>query len=266
MRLKAVLMTVFGLGIAGGSVFLANSVLTNSNAAPSVSGPEMVDVVVARVPIGFGQALDEHLLTTQEWPADSVPNGTFSDISDLVSKDRSDRRRAKAYVFEGEVLLQSKVSAPGDKVTIVHKLGENTRAMAIKVDAVTAVGGFVTPGDFVDIVLTQGAREEMRAVTILQNIRVIGVDQTSEELNEAPEVARTVTVEVTPEQGQRLALAQQAGLLSLTLRTPEASEDEPLEIIDLRDLMHEESPMPDEKRAQTIVVRRAGAVEVVEIN
>lgn len=266
MRLKAILMVVFGVGVAGGSVFLANGILSSDAAAPASSGPAMVDVVVARGPIGFGQALEPRLLITQSWPANSVPKGSFSSISDVVPEDESDRRRAKAYVFEGEVLLETKVSAPGDKVTIVHKLGQNTRAMAIKVDAVTAVGGFVTPGDFVDIVLTQGARDEMRAVTILQNIRVIGVDQTSEEQNEAPEVARTVTVEVTPEQGQRLALAQQAGLLNLTLRTPEDSQDEPLEIIDLRDLLQEEVAVEEQRRAQTITVRRAGAVEIVEIN
>ena len=88
--------------------------------------------------------------------------------------------------------------------------------MAIEVDAVSGVGGFVTPGDRVDVVLTQGNNDNLRAVTILQNVRVIGVDQTSDEEKDQPGVARTITFEVSPADGQKLALAQKAGSLSLT--------------------------------------------------
>ena len=165
-----------------------------------------------------------------------------------------------------ELVLASKLSAPGEKVTIVQKLGTNTRAMAIKVDAVTAVGGFVTPGDYVDVLMTQGGGDELSTVTILQNIRVIGVDQTAEEQTDTPEVAQTVTVEVTPEDGQKLALAQKAGTLSLTLRTLDNVLDQPLQMIELTDLLQKESPVEELKKKRTIVVRRGSAVEVVELN
>ena len=66
----------------------------------------------------------------------------------------------RSRLFSGEILLASKLSSFGDKVTLVQKLGENARAMAIKVDAVTAVGGFVTPGDYVDIDMTQGSKQD----------------------------------------------------------------------------------------------------------
>ena len=225
----------------------------------------MVDVVVARPPIGFGQAIEGHLVTTQPWPADSVPEGAFTELAAVLASNPSDVRRAKAPLFAGEVLLASKLSAPGEKVTIVQKLGANTRAMAIKVDAVTAVGGFVTPGDYVDILMTQGDGDELRTVTILQNIRVIGVDQTAEEQTDKPEVAQTVTVEVTPEDGQKLALAQKAGTLSLTLRTLDNVVDEPLQMIDLRDLLQKELPVEEVKKKKTVVVRRGNVGEIVEL-
>ena len=125
------------------------------------------------------------------------------------------------------------VSGFGEKVTIVQALAPGHRAMSIKVNAETGVGGFVTPGDRVDILLTQGRNETLKTVTILQNARVIGVDQTADTRADSPEIARTVTVEVSPEEGQRLALAQSAGTLSLTLCTLEATNDAPLESIGL---------------------------------
>lgn len=167
-------------------------------------------------------------------------------------------------------MLASKVSGFGEKVTVVQNLAPNTRAMAIKVDAVTAVGGLITPGDRVDIVLTQGQSESMRAVTILQNIRIVGVDRQTDERSEQSAVAGTVTVEVTPEQGQALALAQKAGTLSLTLRTLDAEPNRKLESVALEDILNSRTAdpeAPDEGPAKTTIkVRRANAVETVEIN
>ena len=263
MRLKSIFVTLVGLGIAGGSVFMGRELLLDPGA--NAAEPAMVDVVVARAPIGFGQAIEGHLLATQPWPKDSVPDGAFIELAAVLPRDGSDPRRARAPLFPGEVVLASKLSAPGEKVTIVQKLGANTRAMAIKVDAVTAVGGFVTPGDYVDILMTQGSGDELRAVTILQNVRVIGVDQTAEEQTDAPEVAQTVTVEVTPEDGQKLALAQKAGTLSLTLRTLDKVVDQPLQMIDLRDLLQKESPVEEVKKKKIVVVRRGNVGEIVEL-
>ena len=106
----------------------------------------------------------------------------------------------------------------------------------------------------------------MRTVTILQNIRVIGVDQEADEQSDSPEIARTVTVEVTPEEGQRLALAQKAGTLSLTLRTLEAAEDVPLEAINLSDVLREQPLENDTRRRKTIIVRRGTEVSETEVN
>ena len=163
------------------------------------------------------------------------------------------------------MVLASKISEFGEKVTIVQTLGKNTRAMAINVNAQTSVGGFVTPGDSVDILLTQGSGASLRAVTILQNIRVVGVDQQADEQNEQANVAKTVTVEVSPEEGQKLALAQKAGTLRLTLRTLDSDVDAPLESIRLSDIIRENSPT-EEGPKRTVTVRRAGtSIEKVEV-
>jgi pilus assembly protein CpaB len=132
------------------------------------------------------------------------------------------------------------------------------------VSAETAAGGFVTPGDYVDVILTQGGGEELRAVTILQNIRVIAVDQDANERSDAPQISQTVTVDVTPQQGQTLALAQRAGRLSLMLRDFSTEDDQPMRSLRLSDVLLEESPVPEEVvRARTITVRRGTETETV---
>ncbi len=266
MRIRPIISTLFGIAIASGSVYLAKDhIQFKANTASVSPDADLVEIYVARSEIAFGQTIEAHNVTIHPWPREALPAGVFTEIDVLVPDNRRQLRRAKGRFYPGEVMLLSKVSNFGEKVTLVQKLGENTRAMAIEVDAVTAVGGFVTPGDHVDIVLTQGAKQELRAVTILQNIRVIGVDQQSEELSDQPEIARTITVEVTPQQGQRLALAQKAGTLSLTLRTLDNVEDEPMEMVRLRDLLQEEGPVEKVEAQPTVTVRRGTETEVVTI-
>lgn len=261
MRLSSLLLVVTGLGAAGGSVYLAQDILT-AQAARQTTTEEAttIGVLVAGRDIAFGQAIEAQLVTTIHWPRESVPAGIFTDPADLLPAAGVEPRRARKAIAQGELILNSRVSDWGEKVTIVQSLAENHRAMAIKVDAETAVGGFVTPGDFVDVLLTQGRNEAMRTVTILQNVRVIGVDQDANEATDTPEVARTVTVEVTPDEGQRLALAQQAGTLSLTLRNQIGAEDKPLELLRLSDLLQEVSPVPENAASPKIVVRRGTLV------
>lgn len=267
MRIGSIITTFMGVSLAAGAVFVARDQLFEANgAATAGDAPAYSEIVTATQDIQFGQVIEPHLVTLTSWPTEALPRGAVFDLDEVLSSDDSGVRRARANIVEGEVVLKTKLSGFGEKVTITQKLGENTRAMAIKVDAVTAVGGFVTPGDFVDIVLTQGKNADIRAVTILQNIRVIGVDQQSEEQKESPEVARTITVEVTPVEGQKLALAQKAGTLSLTLRTLEGVVDEPLDMVDLRDLLREKSPIEEIEKAPTIKVRRGSTVEVVDID
>ncbi|WP_170363423.1 Flp pilus assembly protein CpaB [Ruegeria arenilitoris] len=261
MRLKSLMMTILGVGLAGGAVMIAQEQLRRSQAA---ADPTIVRVVAAAEEIPFGSPIEGHKLTAIDWPADSVPAGVFTSFEDVLPTAGVDPRRAKRALAQGEILLASKVSDFGEKVTIVQTLGENNRAMAINVDAQTGVGGFVTPGDFVDIVLTQGKNESLRAVTILQNIRVIGVDQTADEDVDQPGIARTVTVEVTPDQGQRLALAQKAGQLSLSLRSLQIQEDKPLEAIRLSDILLEKSPVAEGAPKPIVKVRR-GTTDVQEV-
>lgn len=272
MRLQSVLMTVAGLALAGGSVWFANGQLAAGGTPVVVAPAPMATVWVAGRDIAYGQTLTADDLMAQPWPVAALPEGAVSDIALILGNPEGDAqpRRARQRIAKGEPVSEFKLAAFGETVSLVQTLGANTRAMAIKVDAVTAVGGFVSSGDRVDIVLTQGHDAGLRAATILQDIRVIGIDQSTDPTGERAAVARTITVEVTPAEGQKLALAQRAGTLSLTLRTLDGVQDTALDQITLEDLLSEAvvapAPAAPVVQSRSVTVRRGNAAEIVTLN
>jgi len=240
MRLQPLLLSVLGVALAAGSVFLSEGLL-NAQPGAAATGevaaqPETTILIAPPVDIPFGAEITEADLTAQSWPTESAPAGAFSSSAVLFGPDGTPARRATELIRAGEPLLASNVSDFGEHITITYNLSPNTRAMAIEVNAATAVGGFVAPGDHVDIVLTQGRHDTLRTGTILQNTRVLGIDQDADMSQSAAREARTITVEVTPRDGQILALAQQAGVLSLTLRNGGITAPEEIDQITMHDV------------------------------
>lgn len=241
MRASSIVLALFGLAVAGGSAQLARELIMVPQA--DASNASLVTVMTAATEIKRGDLIQPHMLKPQDWPANAIPPGSFTDANLLLPPKDGEPRRALRSLVAGEVILESKISGYGEKVTVAQSLSPDSRAMAIKVDAVTAVGGFVNPGDSVDILLTRGDSESLMTDTILRNIRVVAVDQSDDELDEKPNVAATVTVEVSAEEGQVIALAQRAGTLSLALRTPDSKDAAPIERLRLSDLVPEEPPV-----------------------
>ncbi len=257
MRASSIVLALFGLAVAGGSAQLARELMTAPQ-ADAASGSSLVTIMTAASEIKRGDLIQPYMLKAQSWPAAAVPAGSFSDTTTLLPAEGGEPRRALRSLVAGEVILEGKISGFGEKVTIAQSLSPNSRAMAIKVDAVTAVGGFITPGDYVDVLLTRGDSETLMTDTILRNIRVVAVDQSDDELIDKPDIAATVTVEVTAEQGQVIALAQNAGTLSLALRTPDSKDAQPIERLRISDLV------PEPVVAPVVAVVEAAAVPVVE--
>lgn len=238
MRASSIVLALFGLAVAGGSAQLARELMTAPQ-ADAASGSALVMVMTAASEIKRGDIIQSFMLKPQSWPASAVPEGSFVDAAPLLPAEGGEPRRALRSLVAGEVILEGKISGFGEKVTIAQSLSPNARAMAIKVDAVTAVGGFITPGDYVDVLLTRGSAETLMTDTILRNIRVVAVDQSDDELIDKPDIATTVTVEITAQQGQVIALAQNAGTLSLALRTPDSKDALPTERLRIGDLVPE---------------------------
>ena len=147
MRIMSILVAFVGIGVAAGSAQLARDLLAPPPAVANVEKPQMVTIVTASREIDRGDILDATMFTTQTWPREALPVDAFTDLTPLLPAADGKPRRALRSMVPGEVVLASKVSDFGEKVTIVQSIAPGARAMAIKVDAVTAVGGLVTPGD-----------------------------------------------------------------------------------------------------------------------
>ena len=251
MRASSIILALFGLAVAGGSAQLARELMTAPQ-ADAASAAALVTVMTAAAEIRRGDIIQPFMLKPQSWPAAAVPPGSFTDTTPLLPAEGGEPRRALRSLVAGEVILEGKISGFGEKVTIAQSLSPNSRAMAIKVDAVTAVGGFITPGDYVDVLLTRGNDATLMTDTILRNIRVVAVDQSDDELIDKPDIAATVTVEITAEQGQVIALAQNAGTLSLALHTPDSKDAMPIERLRISDLVPEPVVAPVVEVAEAV--------------
>jgi len=142
--------------------------------------------------------------------------------------------------------LKSKVTGFGERATISAQLTPGMRAFTLRIDSVSGVAGFLLPNDRVDIFMTRNNADGLSANLLMQNVKVIAVDQFSDKESNQARVARTATVEVSPKDAQALALAQQVGRLTLSLRQIDEIEttDEP-SVVRLKDIIQtEEAPAP----------------------
>lgn len=197
----------------------------------AMKGPvlETVKVVVATHPLNFGDTIQKELLRVVDWPKDAAPEGVFTSLDEIFSED--ERRVALRNIEPNELILRSRVSGFGGKATLSQVITPGLRATAIRVDDVVGVAGFVLPGDRVDILLTRQVGKDRRNLitdVLIQNVRVLGVDQLANERAESPVVAKAATVEVTPRQAQKLSLAARVGSLTLSLRNLVNGEGDPV--------------------------------------
>jgi len=193
--------------------------------------PSTLPIVIAANDLSFGDELTAEALRVVQYPEDAVPLGSFTSIDDIFL-DTSNRTVVLSQMRLNEPLLNYKISGPGGKGSLSARIKEGYRAAAIRVDDVTGVAGFIVPGDFVDVIYARDAEsrnneDDLIADVLLQNIKVLGIDQNQNDTSSAADVARTVTVEVKNEDAQRLHLALDSGQLSLTLRAAGETAVEP---------------------------------------
>ncbi|MDO9525116.1 MAG: Flp pilus assembly protein CpaB [Gemmobacter sp.] len=281
MRMVFGLVLVVGLALAGFAVFMAQSyigttqaALERERAARVKMGPT-VEVFVVNKPVEFGHVLTPEDVQKIYWPKSALPETAFTDQALLFPGDGSKQRTIVRSMEKFEPLLATKVTEPGEDAGLTTRLARGMRAFAIKVDVSSGVSGFVRPGDRIDVYWTgstQGlsidgmATGEMTKL-IESGVTVAAVDQTSNADRAASNtIARTVTVEATPQQVARLAQAQATGRLALSLvgtgdETEAAATD-----VDKRGLLGIAEATPEvivEKKVCSI--KKRSGVEVVEI-
>jgi pilus assembly protein CpaB len=191
-------------------------------------------IVVAAKPLRYGMELNADSLREIPWSQDAVPKGAFNSISEILA---SGKRVVLAPVEANEPVLALKVTGAGQRATLSSLVQDGMKAVTIRVNDVEGVGGFVLPGDRVDVVLTrQSDKDKASTEIVLQNARVLAVDQSADVSADKPTVAKAVTLEVSTDQAQRVWLASSVGNLSLLLRKAGETSAESTKRVTLSDL------------------------------
>jgi pilus assembly protein CpaB len=217
----------------------------------------MQTVVVAKQPLRFGAELNASMLEEVPWPVESMPAGAFKKISDLL---HGGRRVVLTAIEPNEPVLALKVTGPGQRATLSALVKPGMKAVTIRVNDVEGVGGFVQPGDRVDVVLTrQIDKGSATTEVVLQNTKVLAVDQIADERAAKAAVPKSVTLEVSTVEAQKIWLASSVGNLSLLLRKAGDTAENKTRKITLNDLSGNEVVSSGKEASTTVVVTRATA-------
>jgi pilus assembly protein CpaB len=177
------------------------------------------EIVVAAQDIPPGTTINEEvikkgMIKTTPWPKNSIPVGAFSSPQQVVGKIN------RVKILANEPILESRLAGEGAGLTVRLEAGK--RALAVRVDEIIGVSGFIVPDDRVDVILTTtplGANQDAKVSKIvLQNKRVLSVAQSTEQKDGKPQLERSITLEVSPEEAEKLSLASQEGHIVLALR------------------------------------------------
>lgn len=170
-------------------------------------------VVVASRDISRGETITDSRLTVVSWPKNNIPQGCVQEKQEVIGK------LVKADIYAEEPILTYKLVS-GDLGGLIMRIPEGKRAMTVRVNEASGVAGFISPDSRVDVLVTMdtGGKKIKASKTILQNIPVLAIGQKIEQKDNKPVVVPTVTLELLPQEAEKLSLASEEGKISLALR------------------------------------------------
>ena len=207
MTRQTALLSILAVALTCGAAY-ANWSYFSSVEAKEVP---LVPVVMAAAPISVSRLVTVEQLKIEGWPAEHVPPGSFRELSAVVA------RIPRRPFLAGELVLESGLLPEGAQGGLSPLIEPGKRAMSVKVDEVIAIAGFVKPGASVDVV----AASRKFSKVIIEDVQVLTVDQKLDDTDPSgTKNLSVVTLEVTPEQVERLAMAMRIGGIFLVLRNP----------------------------------------------
>lgn len=268
---RAVIMIAVSLIIGLAAVFLASNWVRQQGSLSTSK------VVVAAKDLSLGTRLTPETLTLVDWPRNSLPPGARqgeTELGNLLKDPNSQEPRVlKVSILKGEPILEPKLAPIGTTGGLSAVIGEGKRAITVRVNDVVGVAGFALPGNYVDVIVNTesenakantNAKDKSISKIVLERILVLAVAQEAGRDETKPKVVNAVTLEVTPEQAEKLDLARSIGSLSLVLRNQVDTSPVNTAGAFKRDLLNGESepivasqPKSAEKPAvKKVVVRR----------
>jgi pilus assembly protein CpaB len=248
MSARKIVLVILALAItAGTAVFVRNWV---GNQQPQVvekavekkSGPM---VLVAKADIPKGVFIQPTHLRWSQWPDKVIPENYYTD--DLFTIEDMVGAVSRQGFTIGEPVTKKRIIRPGDRGFLAAVLRPGYRAMALRIDATSSIGGLAFPGDRVDLIVTHNINGQQVSETVLENVRILGIDQFIDEADGKPRVGKNATLEITPKQAEMLAVVTELGSITLALRSLVKDEEELDRLANLEDPLEE----PDPERGKT---------------
>jgi pilus assembly protein CpaB len=227
VKIVPVLIVVLAMGIAAVAALLAYNKLQNKPIVLEKGKGDTLRVAVAGLDLPWGTLIDEKMIKMEPYLKKSLPYGYFADRTALVG------RTLRYPIKVNEPIFESRLAPPSSSGGIAAVLSPKKRALSVKVDKVIGVSGFISPGNRVDVLVTTKREKTDSASTsitktVLENILVlaagsemgVGVKQEKKKVR-----VDVITLEVTPEEGEKLALATNKGTIQLALRNYSDTEE-----------------------------------------
>ena len=213
---RTLILLLISLVLASGAVFIANK-LIKAKGEGEASQVEYTSILVAALDIPQWKTVEETDLNEKSWPKDAITQDMFTDKAQVIGKV------ALVNVYKDEALNTHRVV--DSKGSNVFSLGlpEHMRAFTLRINDVSGVGGFLAPDNHVDVLAATklpGTNDQTLTETLIQDLKVLAVDQDASTDDKKPVVVRSATLEMTPQQAEVLFNAQQQGTIQLALRNP----------------------------------------------
>lgn len=243
MNVRMILLVGFALLSAAATFFLAKTWIDSQRDAirrqaeslkPTTT--ESVNVLVAKADLPSGLIVKRDHMEWKPWPEKGVGKNFLMEGRDKM-EDVVDSV-VRGGIVMGEPIVKGRVLKPGDRGFMAAVLKPNMRAISVKVKVDNSVSGFIKPGDHIDLLLSHTVtptnsvppRQHKIAETILSDLRVIAVDQTSNDQNGQASVSKTITLEVTQKQAEIITVAKNVGALSFVLRSLPRKDAKPNQV------------------------------------
>lgn len=216
---RGLILIFLSLMMAVGAAWVANRWVSGQLVTQADAAPNTQLVVTAAMSIPFATKVEARHVKLTEIPEGVLPENAYTDTVDVEGMVST------TSIARGEILVAERFAAHSRGSTLAALVAPNMRAVTVRVDDVIGVGGFLLPGNTVDVVAARRGRDQ-RAITetILTNIKVLAVDQDEKSEENTPQVVRAVTLEMTPKQAEKVVKARTEGTIQLTLRNPEEED------------------------------------------
>lgn len=211
---RAIILFAVALILGIGAAMFANSWIQTKLQPVASNNENTSPVVVAALEISFGQSIEKEHIKLVDMPKNSIPDSAFNAIEEVEGKI------ANTKIFKGEPIVSKRIVDAGQGSTLAALITPKMRAVTVRVNDVIGVAGFLLPGNHVDVLSSKKINKKAYTDTLIENVKVLAVDQTASPEKDKPIVVRAVTLELNPEQAEKLIKATTEGSVQLALRNP----------------------------------------------